>query len=1510
MTSYSSGRGRLLSLAVPAGFLVALLFLGIYSFRQADPVSSDECGDGPHSGAHRDLDANECGDGTHEAEGIHTRVVSQPLYSDFEVMDARLHFDARGLPDPASLRPGGSLRRPPPTVSEVPAPGGPLRWEPVIFGPHLMGGDLKVHVPGAVGDDEHSAHSYNWFRCASSGDDCVSLDHSGRSYRVRSPVIASDTLKARVNFSSVEGSATLTEQDYYCFGEDEPVRTTGDFFVGGFLFGWMAKCSSHGVISDVTLSVSPDFDWNSELLSGLSVPQVMWEVCDGDSSPPPLRCYPHPEDGWEACDDDSNPPPRRCDPGHPPPGWNRSMCPSVGDIGESCILAIEGPPFGVLPEVSVSVTFTGSVDSESTWPIVRESYAGLPRNSDGAVTVSPLPGRFFPDMGPYPLDGSIDVWVDDLLSPSSASRHHMENSLVKFPSAYLQGTEPLLVGFAHVDLGDSWDLDEEFVYRFGSVPRRSALAAYVYPLPRGDVTVCLPLSDYHSSNSEDLVFVSYRNNLWGELGSAQLDGGLFCGAVPPETPVALAVKEPVEETEIKAGVRLEFGFSAPGAPVKDLQFLRRAMMEEQFRVRDPVKDRLYEVGKPNVQYIAVRGGFLSGSGSDSGWYRPADATLRCGGADDKGVCTLELLDFSFAPDPDRPDDPDDPDDTDDPGDEENGSRCPFAKPPTRDRGGIVGPGDPTGGLSEEERLTVRIQPCAGIRAPKVSLGDPEHSPYSWTVRGSASYPVDGDDPASFLPANGKFRKFHTENLLRVVTPVSSARGGASVKVSLHFPGSLQGGSNIEVDFGGTGEFGRILPDGQKPDFVLPESFSSGDVTLFTYVPGTGPDSGGDSGNLLTSFVNSSVTLDSDRRMVTIQLPRNFRHHGVDAWHTLEFRVGVGESDGRRIHNSNVSGFKEILLRYSDSVYGPGVQREPYRAYVYRVEPQLFLTPRSGFRGSSFELSGENFPDGSLTVREAVALPGSCAPKFGAEIITDAATDDYGNFSVDVDAGGEPGGGDFRISVEDSLGGFRCLVFRVEPFLKVNPKSIPIGGDFTVTLSDLDLGAVYVALRPGTPGDWAASRVLVDCIGNRRLPAGGGPPEFTMPAGPPPGPAYIEVYSKGTLLPPGSSGCVADGSKYDARAEIEIGAIPLEINISKAVPGQRVVVSVRGFSQSPDVSKPDVASVTVAGKAIELPESARRVSPGGLFEAAFDLPLSLSASAGKDIEVVAVSHSGARASGKLSILEPLLSIDPESGLLGSSVDIEFSGFFSDRLLQFDYGRGCSGSPSAASFMGTAGSSADGSGEVSLPLPSAYPGGVLPTDNIVVSGTSRPSDVSPLCAEAGHDVPVPVISVFPLVAAPGGRLTVAGENFVPHTGIDSVFIGGEAATITGSPRADAGGSFRFAVTVPNVPPGQHPVRVVQGNDVAVWTVTIVRPGPRGSPDEVFSGLGGIVSVWKPPGGSAGGGWLFWFPNLRDESGRDLSTLRNLNGGDGVWVRLSSGGTYAGVSYSAGWHWIYVL
>ena len=181
------------------------------------------------------------------------------------------------------------------------------------------------------------------------------------------------------------------------------------------------------------------------------------------------------------------------------------------------------------PKVVVTVTFTGSVESERTSSIAGESYAELPSDSDGTVTVSPLPGRFFPDDGRYPLDGSINVRVDDdLLRLSSASRHHMERSLVRFPSVYLQETSSLFVGFAHVDPGDSWDLDADSAYRFGGVPRnRSALVLQMDPLPGGDVTVCLPLSDYHSSNSEDLVFVSYRDDLWGELGSAQLDGGLF-----------------------------------------------------------------------------------------------------------------------------------------------------------------------------------------------------------------------------------------------------------------------------------------------------------------------------------------------------------------------------------------------------------------------------------------------------------------------------------------------------------------------------------------------------------------------------------------------------------------------------------------------------------------------------------------------------------------------------------------------------------------------------------------------------------------------------------------------------------------------------------------------------------------------------------------------------------------------------------------------------------------------
>ena len=1186
--------------------------------------------------------------------------------------------------------------------------------------------------------------------------------------------------------------------------------------------------------------------------------------------------------------------------------------------------------------------------------------------------------RMPPPIGGYPSapDGSLYVHVErkSRSDPSlKLSSEDASKAYATVPASALPGRGPLTVAFLHADPHVSWrpaavssGLFSRNGFYFGETGADRSALRFWSDSASDAFEICLPVTGDHASPdpgagtiwaaSKSLdaapVLVELDGASWEIFPSRLQPGGNFiCGTVggSAQFPV-LAVAVPLPPP-YKFQVNLDLGFSAPvGVEAADRQMLRDSLLPYRFRIRSSQSGA--DLAAVNPCYVFFRGAFLKSHGaSTSGWYRvvsrehceldhpgyppvlksvndrglPAPAEPSFPGdfgcypashTDDSEVCYLRLSGgFHAAPAPDGPGRVVDPSDPGDGVDIE--SQCPFAKAaPPRPRPGV--PGAVTT-IPEEHRLHVRIQPCAGIRAPVISLGDPEHSPYWWQAEGRSGWEILVVDemkvPGVYvppftptpIPAIG-FGSLDTTNALRVVSPASSARGTESVELRFHFEAELGDSGRLVLDFGDVASFGAAPTGDPEAAFILPDAFSSEDIVLETWIPpGAGPDTGPE----ILSFPSSRVSVDADRRYLTVTLPSGFGSESgasSDAWHTLVIRRGLPSGDARRVHNSRESGFKRVHLEYRDD--GVTSHRE-FVSYVYRVDPSLTVFPLHGPRGTGFSLTGKSFPDGRVRFypAETAGAVDQCRRVPGSEQLGDVLADRYGMFETDLDSGGSPGSGDFLFVAEDVLGGNYCAVFKVDPEIKVSPLSIAIGGEFTLRPFDLDLGAVLLY------DPVSGSRLLVDCLGTSRYrtPGEDGSYRFAVPSGAVPGRAYVEAYDKAKVDTSGVHGCVKEGLRSgvpvdpDARVEVEVLPIGLTVAPVSAVPGQRLNISGSGFSQSPS-GQPDIRSLRIGGEDVPIPQGQGSVDSLGFFSLSVDNPAAMSAKLGESVRVRVVSHSGVPAEGRLDIPSPSFEVDPDEGRLGTQVDIEYSGFFSNRLVIFQFGQGCGGQGVSGSdaLMGSEHSGSDGSGSISLRLPLSFPEGSSPTD-LRVYAESRGGPEPGICAGAAHAVPDPVISVFPLVAAPGGRLTVRGENFVPHTGIDRVFIGGVESALYGNRSADSGGAFEFMVSVPGVDPGRHPVRVVQGGEFAAWTVTIVRPGPRGSPDEVFSEFAGVVSVWKL---QPDGVWLYWFPDLRDADGRNISTLTSLNGADGVWVQLSGGGTYAGVSYDAGWHFIYVL
>lgn len=1546
----------------------------LYVHLRLDGVSADGCGEGPFTGSHLDLEEYHCSGSLHESRQVHTRVVAPPVYGEFGMLDTTFAFDVRGVPTLTPVAPTPTPTPVPLSVAGPVVTAAPQFFparvgdSPVITGPYRVGDRLTVDtspLEAAHSDGGTLDFSYSWRSNSASspasfcegGDSspsCLPTQGGGKvSVGVGLRVVAESELRSDskvVEDPSAPGSAVYGDcpMDGYA-----SIFTTVDPPDSGrespLLDGAWCSSTNNGpldryvVYSDADgLAVYYDLPFQ-----GTRVYQFSLFVRDTKTGAESLL-----------------------DGGNPFTGDHRYFHSVSHDSNNPDLLA---PGNVVFVRVTLGYdlgydTFDTAL-ATTAQPLASRLAGGLPDPlppsvSGSRVQVSPVPGFYTPgflgvsepsDAGPSTPNVGLYVHVANGLPYAVISGGYAE-----LPVSALLRSGPLSVSFRPVvfpggadfwypESGPGWlfrgtknplsDTDDGLVVLDEtSAAEASAVSFSADFTIRDFIRVCLPVPGDLASQVElaggdgtSPTLLYYERSRWNSLSSSRTSGpgGPVCGDVGNNLPVVIGFPLPrpsePEVPPVPFNVRLDLGFAASHrTPPADLEILRRSW--DPFGLRAPPSGGSTTVAAPNLCYVFFSGGFLDNQVSDSGWYRSvtndrcdpnhddydplprgrdynsqagADQLFHClpSPSEDGEICHISFTGrFYPSPSPEQSGigtgglgDPASPRPLG------TGFSCPLAKS-VRTGSSVPSASGPVLSLPAQDRLLVTVQPCAGLRAPSLSLGHPDFSPHSWQVRGRVSQ---GDGPLVHLP---------TVNALHVVSPSSTARGGSPVELRLHFEAQLGRSGELRLDFSGLPGFGQPVTGDLDPSFMLPDSFSSDDVFLETFLP---PGHAPSVNPVSHSFPSSSVSVSEDRRYVTVRLPPGFGEDSgayTHAWHTLVLRRGLSDGEDRRVHNSGKGGVRSIVLQYTDG----GIARErTYRSYVHPADPVMSFAPAHGQRGSAFEISGQGFPEGPVAVRPADPLrPSACVRLPNAEVLADGVADRYGFFRLPVNPGGRPGSGDFRFVVEDARDRVYCGSFAIDPVVKVTPHSVNVGGQFTLQPLDLELGAVM--LHDPSSG----SRVLADCLGTLSLRSpSDGRWTFNVPSGAIPGPGYVEVYSRSQLSDvPGScipmSGTPPMPSvRYAARVEIEILPIALTIEPDTVVAGQTVRISGSGFSQSP-TGVPDVALLEFGRYAVDVPASDASVDSLGYFDLTVDVPAFVSAHHGSDMRVRVTSHAGALAEGTVSIASPELSIDPDTGRLGSMFAASYSGFPARSLVQFEYGPGCGvpGSVSGSySFAGTGLTGPSGSGSAELTLPIAFPEGAVPTA-MRVYGSSVADGAEGFCAEVDHSVPVPVVGIFPLVAVPGSVVTLTAENLPPSTSVSSVHVGGVEATLLSSKVIGHDGSLELRARVPGVDPGRHPVRMTYEDGFVAWTLTVVRPGPRGSPDEVFEDLGGLLSVWRYEEDSDR--WLIWSPLFVGSDGVNRSTLTLLSGGEGVWVFTSSGGVYFGVSYGPGVHLIYVL
>ena len=311
-----------------------------------------------------------------------------------------------------------------------------------------------------------------------------------------------------------------------------------------------------------------------------------------------------------------------------------------------------------------------------------------------------------------------------------------------------------------------------------------------------------------------------------------------------------------------------------------------------------------------------------------------------------------------------------------------------------------------------------------------------------------------------------------------------------------------------------------------------------------------------------------------------------------------------------------------------------------------------------------------------------------------------------------------------------------------------------------------------------------------------------------------------------------------------------------------------------------------------------------------FTVPVDIPLArrVGAEAGS-YQVTVRASDGTAAWGSVTVSEPSLRVEPGESARGQEVSVEGTGYPADTWINFHYGQGSCNVREIGSGSGLfdgmrSGPQGSFSKEVEIPA-SVDHGSEYEYGDFYLVARSRDTDPV-LCAGAEHTVPGPGISLVPSVALTGLPLQVSGYGFTPFLHVSSVNVGDLPALHRGAVAVDKDGYFSMTVTVPRVEPGYYPLRLHLSNGRFVaWRILVARPGPPLPVEESLAKIiGSVERVWLKES-SAAAGWQFWVEGL-DE----VNTLRSLRGGDGVWIKFSGSVEYGGVSYQAGWHFIYVL
>ena len=709
---------------------------------------------------------------------------------------------------------------------------------------------------------------------------------------------------------------------------------------------------------------------------------------------------------------------------------------------------------------------------------------------------------------------------------------------------------------------------------------------------------------------------------------------------------------------------------------------------------------------------------------------------------------------------------------------------------------------------------------------------------SYTVSASMTerddYTFDGD----YL-VDGDSRNIGGDSMVTVAAPTTNGgNGGGTDEASPVTLSSQEPGAAVRIEI--EANAGVEVPAGEDiniklKSFDLPDTISESHV-LF---------SDGDAGAADSYTGNPSEARISGGDTIILTVPSTLPNgeanpKGV----TGRYKVVIKQSAG--ITNPTAGGMYTVEVDDMDAdVEKPEVQ-------INRV---VKLSATSGTRGTETTATFKGFANETTTV----FLNGTTAADKLAEVTVAGNT---GTLEIDTTSSKFLRGDNNTIYARDADGNWQDVTanFEITPTVTLDPEETAVSKSVEVSLSDWPAGPLTKVELGGV--DYVFTNAAGE-VQDYPVVAAGGTISFDL--------AVSSTANRGTQTVKVTQGEVS------ATASLKIGVLALTAQPNTVVPGQQITIQGTGFVANDEIDK-----VSVGGMSITLNPAAEASSAGDIV-ITINVP-STGAGIGSGTKTISVAADGTPTSsnrvaeGTIEIPAAAITLSPDSGRRGTTVNVSGSGFPSSDLVQVKYNNN-------GDFLTVAAGSADASGAVSIDfvVPSYAKIGSEHEVQAVSVGV-----YAPVTATATQTTPGAVVTLSSDQIASGEHITISGMNFPAFAAVAVMEIGGVDVRPVPAPATSIDGDFEATVLVPQKELGNQTVSIRVSQTTITTFLELVTGTVSRAPADVFASLGDrLVRVWYLD--RATQVWSFYDP---DPDVAAFNTLTEVSSGQNVSIIISSG------------------